>query len=336
MLKEAAALAEKVSQEVANRISKVQTLSEPLNSFGEEIGEMLGEQWQGISREGKLSFGEMAKNMGIEYAKLTLKMASENLMKKLQQGLFYKQMEMQEMQHEVQMTNIAIQGASTRQQAQAGIGQLGLTTKSAQDAAEIGAEGGKATIMTMFGISEGASKIIAALGYFGIPLIGVITSILMGLLNSAKATAAQETASASSTTSAAKKTRVVSGMLTYDEGNVGTYQGSDGQSYRATAVAAPGDGLVTRPIATTVQGQPALVAERGPEIVIGRRTTKAIMMNEPGLIRYLANYGKGGGMRRTFDEGNIDTLQLPDAAEQPAGGLSHDDALASISTARAA
>jgi hypothetical protein len=247
-------------------------------------------------------------------------MASENLMKKLQQGLFYKQMEMQEMQHEVQMTNIAIQGASTRQQAQAGIGQLGLTTKSAQDAAEIGAEGGKATIVTMFGISEGASKIIAALGYFGIPLIGVITSILMGLLNSAKATAAQETASASSATSAAKKTRVVSGMLTYDEGNIGTYQGTDGQSYRATAVSAPGDGLVTRPIATTVQGQPALVAERGPEIVIGRRTTKAIMMNEPGLIKYLANYGKGASAApryRAFDEGNIDTLQLPDAAAQP-------------------
>jgi hypothetical protein len=135
-------------------------------------------------------------------------------------------------------------------------------------------------------------------------------------------------------------------MLTYDRGNVekfagrrkiyddGTtqvyggrhqYQGSDGQSYRATAVAAPADGLVTQPIATTVQGQPALVAERGPEIVIGRRTTKAIMMNEPGLIRYLANYGKSasaGPRYRAFDGGNLDdiTQQLPDGQTTTGGG----------------
>lgn len=328
MLKEAASLAEKVSQEIANRISKVQTLSEPINSFGEEVGQMLGEQWQGISREGKLSFGQMAKNMGIEYAKLTLKMASENLMKKLQQGLFYKQMEMQEMQHQVQLTNIQMQGALWRQQAQIAAGTTLQGIKSAQDATEIGQEGGKATIMTMFGISEGAAKTIAKLGFWGIPLIGIITSILMGLLNSAKSTASQESSSAASASSANVKTKLVSGMLTYDKGNVDKfagrrklyddgetqvygrrrYLGEDGKVYTATAEPAPKDGLVTHPIATTVQGQPALVAENGPEIVIGRETTKAIMMNEPELIRYLANYQQHGGFAggyRPFDSGNV-------------------------------
>jgi len=320
MLQEAASLAEKVSSEVSERIGKIKELSEPLNSFGEEIGTMLGEQWQGISREGKLSFGQMAKNMGIEYAKLTLKMASENLMKKLQQGLFYKQMEMEEMQHQVQLTNIAIQGANTRQQAQASIGQLGLITKSAQDTAEIGAEGGKATIMTMFGISEGAAKTIAKLGFWGIPLIGVITAILMGLLNSAKSTASQasETATATATNPSAaasnmtSKLRLGKGMLTYDEGNAHKYLGEDGRVYTATEEAAPKDGLVTHPIATTVQGQAALVAEKGPEIVLGRKTTRAIMMNEPELIRYLANYQQHGGKyepRRLYDSGNVDAVQ---------------------------
>ena len=176
--------------------------------------------------------------------------------------------------------------------------------------------------MTAFGISSGAAKTIAQLGWWGIPLIGVISAILMGLLNSAMSTASSASSSSNSTSANSVKTKLVSGMLTYDEGNVGTYQGTDGQSYRATQVSAPADGLVTRAIATTVQGQPALVAEKGPEIVIGRRTTKAIMMNEPGLIRYLANYGRGASAQpryRAFDGGNLDDIaqQLPDGAAQP-------------------
>ena len=81
-----------------------------------------------------------------------------------------------------------------------------------------------------------------------------------------------------------------------------------------------------------MQGQPALVAERGPEIVIGRRTTRAIMMNEPGLIKYLANYNKNASAApryRAFDEGNLDdiTTQLPDGAG-PAAALTREDAAA--------
>lgn len=301
MLQEAANLAEKVSQEVANRIAKVQTLSEPLNAFGEEVGQKLGEMWQGISQEGKLTFGEMARNMGIEYAKLTIKMVSENLQKKLQQGIFYKQMEMQEMQHQVQLYNIQQAGAAARATGQLTAGATLQGIQAAQNAAEIGAEGGKATVMTMFGISEGAAKTIAKLGFWGIPLIGVITSILMGLLNSAKATASQSTESAASSSSATKM-KLVSGMLTYDEGNV--YAGTDGHVYRATAQPSLPDGvsLVKSPIATTVNGQPSLVAERGPEIIIGRRATRHIQMNEPGLLHHLAAIN---GRYRTYDQGTV-------------------------------
>ena len=102
-------------------------------------------------------------------------------------------------------------------------------------------------------------------------------------------------------------TKLVSGMLTYDKGNVQRFIGQDGKVYTATAEPAPKDGLVTHPIATTVQGQPALVAENGPEIVIGRETTKAIMVNEPELIKYLANYQQQGG-RRLFDGGNAESV----------------------------
>lgn len=151
------------------------------------------------------------------------------------------------------------------------------------------------------------------------------------------------------------KNKPTSGMLTYDKGNVDDfagrrklyddgetqvygrrrYLGNDGKVYTATAEPAPKDGLITHPIATTVQGQPALVAENGPEIVIGRETTKAIMMNEPDLIRYLATYHKHGGFTkglRPFDEGNVESvaMSLPQAEPLPAaaGAITADDARA--------
>jgi hypothetical protein len=182
--------------------------------------------------------------------------------------------------------------------------------------------------MTMFGVSEGAAKTIAKLGWWGIPLIGVITSILMGLLNSAKATANQNSSSSSNT----PKVKLVSGMLTYDEGNAdtavgdrrGAYVGTDGHVYRATSQSALPDGvqLIRRPIATTVNGQPSLVAERGPEIIIGRRATRHIQMNEPGLLHHLAAIN---GRYRTYDQGTIPAglagmAQLPTPQGMGSGG----------------
>lgn len=307
MLKAAAELAEKVSSEISERVSKVQQLSEPLNQWGEEVGEMLGEMWQGISREGKLKFGDMARNMGIEYAKLTLKMASENLMKKLQQGLFYKQMEVQAQLHQATLNTIESTGQSTRLAIQATGNMMTNTQQSIQDQVRVQKEAQIASIMAMFGISEGAAKTIASLGFWGIPLIGVITSVLMGLLNSAKATANTETSTAST-----KKVKLTSGMLTYDEGNVQSVVGDDGRVYQARNKRSlpEGVGIVKSPIATTVNGQQALVGERGPEIVIGRKTTRALMMNRPDILAALNTVDRGITTRRvrTFDEGNMSDL----------------------------
>jgi hypothetical protein len=127
-------------------------------------------------------------------------------------------------------------------------------------------------------------------------------------------------------------------MLTYDKGNVDRYGGrrklyddgetqvygrkhryvgDDGRVYTATDEPSPRTGLVTRPIATTVQGQPALVAERGPEIVIGRETTQAIMMNEPELLQHLIDIDRNRSLagsysamaaRTAFDEGNVGAM----------------------------
>ena len=168
----------------------------------------------------------------------------------------------------------------------------------------------KANVDVAAGIASGSAKTIGELGWWGLALIPVIAAALHGLLAAAFSTA-DENSSASTSTASIPKTKLVSGMLTYDKGNVQRFIGQDGKVYTATEEPQPKDGLITHPIATTVQGQPALVAENGPEIVVGRETTKAIMMNEPELIRYLANYEKMGARGygyRPFDSGNVEEV----------------------------
>ena len=172
----------------------------------------------------------------------------------------------------------------------------------------------KAEVDVAAGTASAASKTLGQLGWWGIALIPVIAALLKGLLQSAFATANKNSSSG-------PKVKLVSGMLTYDEGNVGQYVGNDGNVYTARQQSSVPEGvsLVSQPIATTINGQPSLVAEKGPEIVIGRRTTRQIMMNEPALLHHLANYG-GGGMRRLYDEGNVGDIIGNDGSLETTGG----------------
>lgn len=112
-----------------------------------------------------------------------------------------------------------------------------------------------------------------------------------------------------------KSTKIVSGMLTYDSGNVQDmkpFVADNGEIYWAEdkdSIPQSGVNLLTAPTATTINGQRSLVAENGPELVVGRETTRAMMMNNPSLLRALVNYDRNysgrNSARRTFDEGNI-------------------------------
>lgn len=118
------------------------------------------------------------------------------------------------------------------------------------------------------------------------------------------------------------KTKLVPGMLTYDSGNVqsfgpvrtydsGTFVlGDDGRAYRATRQNNLGTGIVSRPTLTTIGGAPALVGERGPEMVIGRETTAALQMYRPDLMRDIVMFDKNRsrGFAKTFDEGNVQVV----------------------------
>lgn len=138
--------------------------------------------------------------------------------------------------------------------------------------------------------------------------------------------------------SSGPNTKLVSGMLTYDSGNVQDmkpFVGDNGEIYWAREQDKPKSGvnLLTTPTATTINGQRALVAENGPELVIGRETTKAMMMNNPSLLKalvnYDANYSGRNAARRAFDEGN-----LAEALGNLSSGASATDGL--IADSRAA
>ena len=280
------AYTQKVMDNINKRISRIQAFVKPVETAANTIGKKLGDMIFNMQSE-ESTWEQIWKNMALAMAESLLTMVGQ-----------YAQYQIQ---------------------------------KSAINKSEVLDEAGKAQAITMLNISSGAAKTIGTLGWWGIALIPVITGLLMGLLTSALSTVNSSESGKSTST---PRTKLVSGMLTYDKGNVerfagrrllyddGTtqvygrrrYLGEDGKVYTATEEPAPKDGLVTHPIATTVQGQPAVVAERGPEIVIGRETTKAIMMNEPQLIKYLADYGKTGGFAggypaarglAAFDSGNI-------------------------------
>ena len=140
-----------------------------------------------------------------------------------------------------------------------------------------------------------------------------VMATLMGLLQWALNSAFGSGKKKSNTSST--NTKLVTGMLTYDNGNVQDlkpFAADNGEVYWAKeddGKQMQGVKMLTSPTATTVNGQPSLVAERGPEIVIGRETTHAMMMNNPGLLKALVNYDRNysgrNSARRAFDNGNV-------------------------------
>ena len=158
-----------------------------------------------------------------------------------------------------------------------------------------------------FSIAGAIGKCFQYLGPIAGPIAAaVVMSTLTGLMQWALNSAFNKKKSSSK----GPNTKVTSGMLTYDSGNVQDlrpFVGNDGGLYWATEDSKPHNGvtLLTQPTATTINGQSSLVAENGPELVIGRETTQAMMMNNPQLLKALVNYDRNYSGRRAYDAGNI-------------------------------
>ena len=165
-----------------------------------------------------------------------------------------------------------------------------------------------------FSIAGAIGKCFDFLGPIAGPIAAAgVMATLMGLLQWALNSAFSGGKKKSNTPST--NTKLVTGMLTYDSGNVQDlkpFVADNGEVYWAKeddGKQMQGVKMLTTPTATSVNGQPSLVAERGPEIVIGRETTHAMMMNNPGLLKALVNYDRNysgrNSARRAFDNGNV-------------------------------
>lgn len=177
-----------------------------------------------------------------------------------------------------------------------------------------------------FSIAGAMAKCFEFLGPIAGPIAAAgVMATLMGLLQWALNSAFSGGKKKNNTSST--NTKLVTGMLTYDSGNVQDlkpFVADNGEVYWAKeddGKQMQGVKMLTTPTATTVNGQPSLVAEKGPEIVIGRETTHAMMMNNPGLLKALVNYDRNysgrNSARRAFDSGNVGDVL---AAGTQAGG----------------
>lgn len=181
-----------------------------------------------------------------------------------------------------------------------------------------------------FSIAGAIGKCFDFLGPIAGPIAAAgVMATLMGLLQWALNSAFSGGKKKSNTPST--NTKLVTGMLTYDSGNVQDlkpFVADNGEVYWAKeddGKQMQGVKMLTSPTATTVNGQPSLVAEKGPEIVIGRETTHAMMMNNPALLKALVNYDRNysgrNSARRAFDGGNVGDV-LAAGAQAGNGSLS--------------
>lgn len=288
-----------------------------------------------VSKDGMDDEGDIAKKAGkktlseiakISLSKLTLKKKeNKDVTNVVQEGQDAEQTLVQE-------------GAGAIANATMQIGQQVVEAKKTQAAENVSTSASETAAEVPLGIASGAAKTIGNLGWWGIPLVAVISAVLGALLNTAMSAVSNLFGGSEKTTPATTATKLVTGMLTYDSGNVqsvssgnGTVSvaADDGHTYNAhVSPSLPvGVGVVSSPLATLVNGKPAVVGERGPEIVIGRETTRAIMQYRPdllqGLISYDKHFSNGGGKYKAHDSGNLQTMSQQMSGNN--GGMTNDE-----------
>lgn len=210
------------------------------------------------------------------------------------------------------------EGTKVAQNAIMDMTQTALTTNlvntQTNNEAMAQSDAARTTSEVTFSIAGAMAKCFEFLGPIAGPIAAAgVMATLMGLLQWALNSAFSGGKKKSNTNTT--NTKLVTGMLTYDSGNVQDlkpFVADNGEVYWAKeddGRQMQGVKMLTSPTATTVNGQPSLVAERGPEIVIGRETTHAMMMNNPGLLKALVNYDHNysgrNSARRAFDNGNV-------------------------------
>ena len=356
--------AKSVAEQMKQRINDIYELAAPIEDFGTEVGEAFATMTED-AEEGRKAMKKAIGSMIKAFMKQTVEMSKEyikrRMMQKMNDKLTSKAMKKSikletglEQDKQDAVLDVAKQGGQARTflneevegdvlQAKKEIGNETLITQQTQTQQEVQTESAKTQANTTMGIASGASKIIGSLGWWGIPLIAVITALLNGLLSFAMSKVSSLFGGGKeSGGDEGPNVKLASGMLTYDSGNVQAYAGvidgktypvvgSDGKVYAAKDGGELSTGLVKDPITTLINGQPALVAEKGPEMVIGRETTAAMMMARPDIIAEIVKFDKNrsGQTYRAYDAGNIAELiangTVPNGLPVGENGLTPED-----------
>lgn len=321
-----ASYAQKLTSGMFEQYNNLMSFMGPLNDFGSSVGEAFSTMIDNAS-EGRKAMRSALKQMIKQFAMSSLQMISQQQIDRAQTTAHYTELLLMQ-----QLFGTA------QVQAEVANGTAMIAAKQGINLTEEQLEGVHQQVMAALRSAGIFGWCVSTLGPIAGPIAySAMMSILMGLLSFAISRIGGGD-KVSNSSSSSKSTKLVSGMLTYDSGNVQDmkpFVGDNGEIYWAKEQDKPQGGvnLLTTPTATTINGQRALVAENGPELVIGRETTKAIMMNNPSLLKalvnYDANYSGRNAARRAFDEGN-----LAEALGNLSSGASATDGL--IADSRAA
>lgn len=299
IMSEQANYAKKLTGDMFEQYNSLLTFMGPLQTFGESVGDAFATMTENAA-EGRKALKTALKQMIKSFATNTVQMISQQQIDRAQTTAHYTQL-------------LLMQQAFAQAQLQAQIanGTAMIGAQQAINLTEEQLEGIHQQVMAALRSAGIFGWCVSTLGPIAGPIAyGAMMSILMGLLNFAISKIGGSDKVNTNADTKSSNTKVVSGMLTYDSGNVQDlrpFVGDDGSLYWATEDNKPHNGvsLITQPTATTINGQPSLVAENGPELVIGRETTRAMMMNNPQLLKALVNYDRNYSGRRAYNTGNI-------------------------------
>ena len=305
IMAEQANYAKKLTEDMFEQYNSLLTFMGPLQTFGESVGDAFATMTESAS-EGRKQLKTALKQMVKSFATSSLQMISQQQIDRAQTTAHYEQL--------LLMQQVF---AQAKLQAEVANGTAMIGAKQAANLTEEQLEGIHQQVMAALRSAGIFGWCVSTLGPIAGPIAyGAMMATLMGLLNFAISKIGGRDKSTNNTAKA-NNIKVTSGMLTYDSGNVQglrPFVSNDGSLYWATEDNKPhrGVSLLTHPTATTINGQPSLVAENGPEIVIGRETTRAMQMNNPQLLRALVNFDRNFSGRKAYDAGNLSEAATAD------------------------
>ena len=304
-LSQASEFSSRVLEDVSAQTESLMSFMSPLQDFGEAVGEAFATM-RTDAASGRKAVQTALKQMLKSFATETIQIIAKNEQQRANEAMHETELLAMRQSFNAAMLLAEIQSGSSllaiKQQQQLTEEQMEALHQQKQAALRSAG---------IFGwcVSE-LGPIAGPIAYAG------IMAILMGLLSYALGLIGGGDNNVANSQPKVN-TKLVSGMLTYDQGNLKQmYLGNDGKLYAAKSEEQLPTGIVTQPVATTINGQPSLVGERGPELVVGRETTAAMMQNAPQLLQALLDYDKNRrlGALPAYDRGNLSEISTADTS----------------------